>query len=241
MTTSSFKLLHYRPYRERLSHVEPPHARTRARARARNIKRAIATPGAASSRRACRSSSRSRSSTAAGASRSRTSSSKATSGCCARPRSSTRRKSAGSRRTRRTGFAPRFASTSFAAIASCASGHQSRAPRAARLPNDARERSRALAEVSGLPASACAASCRSSGARDEPRREQGRPRAGRRSARAAGALPEDEADANETARALARRRARSAARPNDREQLIVRDRMMADEPRTLQELGVSSA
>ena len=55
---------------------------------------------------------------------------------------------------------------------------------------------------------------------------------------AAGPSPEDEADMSETAE-----RSRVAVREalldlNDREKLIVRDRLMADEPRTLQELGV---
>ncbi|HEX4514233.1 MAG TPA: sigma-70 family RNA polymerase sigma factor [Polyangiaceae bacterium] len=55
---------------------------------------------------------------------------------------------------------------------------------------------------------------------------------------AAGPSPEDEADTNETME-----RSRVAVREallelNDREKLIVRDRLMADEPRTLQDLGV---
>jgi RNA polymerase sigma-32 factor len=55
---------------------------------------------------------------------------------------------------------------------------------------------------------------------------------------AAGPSPEDEADASETAE-RSRVAVREALRDlNDREKLIVRDRLMADEPRTLQELGV---
>ena len=55
---------------------------------------------------------------------------------------------------------------------------------------------------------------------------------------AAGPSPEDQADDNEIAE-RSRVAVREALRDlNDREKLIVRDRLMADEPRTLQDLGV---